>query len=150
MVNAVKLVEMPALFSKEEVIALHQQLTDWLHQEIEGSVQFQRLIFDFAKTQGLDSSAIVYLRRFCQWAKARGVEILGWSVAPKVAKLFRQTGLGQYLILSEGTDQVTSVAETLEMLVHPSVRSPLKGSMDIAGALVGLGITALLFMALSC
>ncbi len=146
MVNAIQLVEIPVLFSKEEVLVLHERLTHWFQQGIDVKAQFQRLIFDFAKTQDLDSSAIIYLRRLCRWAKARGIEIFGWSVAPQVADLFRQAGLDQYLTLPEVTNQIVNPEGEEEMAEHPSVRCRLKRAMDIAGSLIGLGITALLFV----
>ncbi|MBE9240753.1 sugar transferase [Synechocystis salina] len=149
MASAVQLIEMPALFGQAEVVALHDQLRNWLHQEINVEAQLQRVIFDFAKTQGLDSSAIIYLRRLGRWAQARGIEIMGWSVGPKVQTLFQQAGIDEYLTLPAITNQVIAPEEKLALEVHPSVQSKAKRLMDMVGAVMGLGITALLFVPLA-
>jgi len=147
MSSAVQLIEVPQSFCHPEVKFIQAQLEQFFDTE----AQIRRLVFDFAQTRVVDSAAIVYLRQLSQQAKAKGVELLGWSLHPQLQQALTLAGVDQHFTFAEGTHQVIRDQENypLDQRVHASVISQGKRLLDIVGALIGLTVTSVLFIPLA-
>lgn len=109
------------------------------------------IILDFSKTTFIDSSGIGALISNMKIARQKGSNLVLRSVNPQVMAVFSLTSLDQVLTI-EKTPPQANFKETHHHqdnqlpMTHPSVRSWVKRLIDIVGALVGLGITAVLFI----
>lgn len=111
---------------------------------------------DFADTQFIDSSGIGALVNTWKVAKQNGIEFSLHNVPNQVMMTLSLAGLDQYLdiknIVAEpiaGEDANASQRKRTQnnhLVTHPSVHSKTKRLMDIVGSLVGLGVTAVLFV----
>lgn len=109
---------------------------------IEGSPCFQSLKLDLSQTEFIDSSgvgALVHLLKLC---RRENIKLILSQVQPSVLGALKMTSLDQIFTFEAGSGLARPPQAPP---THPSVRSPLKRAMDIAGALVGLGITGILF-----
>lgn len=109
------------------------------------------IILDFSRTTFIDSSGIGALISNMKVARQKGSNLVLKSVNPQVMAVFSLTSLDQVLTI-EKTPPQPHFKETHHHqdnqlpMTHPSVRSWVKRLIDIVGALVGLGITAILFI----
>ncbi|OCQ93307.1 anti-anti-sigma factor [Oscillatoriales cyanobacterium USR001] len=109
------------------------------------------IIIDFSQTTFIDSSGIGALISNMKVARQKGSNLVLRSVNPQVMAVFALTSLDQVLTI-EQTPSKPNLRETYHHkdhqlpITHPSVRSWVKRLIDIVGALVGLGITTILFI----
>lgn len=144
--SQVHLIEMPVNVTLFEINALQETLQEL----VTTTANLKQIIFDFGKTNFIDSSGIVYLRQFFQSAKRAGIDLMGWSLAPQIQSLIFKSDLAQFLQIDAQTNNIVRNNETDNQdLLHPSVHSKVKRLIDIAGALIGLGVTAALFVPLA-
>lgn len=140
------LVQLPPRLTVLEAVAFRQAFPQWLEAEPE----LQSIILDFGQTAVIDSSGIGALISNLKTARTKNVAVVAWSVSPQVKLGFSLAGLDQVLTIENHTEgiipNVSRRTEQRPPLTHPSVRSPLKRALDIVGAIVGLGITGLLFV----
>ncbi|MBM5823647.1 MAG: STAS domain-containing protein [Cyanobacteria bacterium K_Offshore_surface_m2_011] len=98
----------------------------------------------------MDSSGFGALVGAIKAAQERAVPLAAWSLHRRVFLALQMTGLETVLPItahSEGLlPQLSHTEDQRPPLTHPSVRSAVKRSLDVGGALVGLGVTALLFL----
>jgi anti-anti-sigma factor len=145
--GAIPSVHLPVRLSILEAVAFKttcQQLfsVDTLPSEI---------ILDFSKTTFIDSSGIGALISNMKVARQKGSNLVLRSVNPQVMAVFALTSLDQVLTIEKNPPKL-NLGETHHHqdnqlpMTHPSVRSWVKRLIDIVGALVGLGITAILFI----
>ena len=87
--SQVHLIEMPARVTLLEIRELQASLQDL----VDTSSALKKIVFDFGKTHLIDSSGIVYLQQFCRQAKKAGIELMGWSLSPKLESLIAGSGL---------------------------------------------------------
>lgn len=139
--SQVQLIELPSRISLPELDSLQGALQSVL----DGAASLQRLILDFGKTCFIDSSGVVYLRQFFRAAQQQGIDLIGWSLAPHIQSLLHESELTAFLEVDADTAGVAPVAST-EPALHPAVTSRWKRALDVAGAVVGLGVTGLLFV----
>ena len=112
--------------------------------------EIQKLSLDFSETTFIDSSgigALVICRRTCQ---ERHTELRLHDVGSQVMMALSMTDLDKVFII-EPVDSVPAIPPPREVekqlyTTHPSVKSPTKRGLDIVGALVGLGLTAVMFI----
>lgn len=109
------------------------------------------IIVDFSKTTFIDSSGIGALVSNLKVARQKGSNLVLRSVNPQVMAVFSLTSLDQVLTIEKNSPQPhfkeTHHHQDNQLpMTHPSVRSWVKRLIDIVGALVGLGITAFLFI----
>ncbi|MBS0016698.1 MAG: sugar transferase [Arthrospira sp. SH-MAG29] len=120
------------------------------HNLVLGDQVPQAIILDFSETTFMDSSGVGALVSNLKAAKNKNVELLLKNVGPQVMAVFSLTSLDQVLTFEQDEPttplQSTGGGDNKPMLpvTHPSVRSVVKRSIDIVGAIVGLGITAVL------
>lgn len=110
------------------------------------------IALDFQKTAFVDSSGIGAIVSVLKVARARDIALLLRNVQPPVLAVFALTELDKVLDIEPALADPTPNRRPArrdrreEQLpeTHPSVRSWVKRLMDVAGALVGLSITAVL------
>jgi len=114
----------------------------------------EKIVLDFTETNFIDSCGIGALVTNVKIAKEKGSEIVLQNVNSQIMGVFSLTGLDGVLAIEESpedkenpTKKSASKSSDDGLLVtHPSMRSWLKRFIDVLGALVGLAITAILFL----
>jgi anti-anti-sigma factor len=109
------------------------------------------IILDFSKTTFIDSSGIGALISNMKVARQKGSNLVLRSVNPQVMAVFSLTNLDQVLTIEKISPKLNlgenhHYKDNQLPMTHPSVRSWVKRLIDVVGALVGLGITAILFI----
>ncbi len=131
-------VELPERLTVLEAVAFKQTVSELLQKNI----SYQTIILDFSQTRFIDSSGIGALIGNLKIAQKENVELILESVQPPVMATLSLAGLLEVLnIRSSASWSTKEKPET-----HPSVLSWLKRVIDIVGAIVGLGITAMVFI----
>ncbi|RFP57186.1 MAG: STAS domain-containing protein [Limnothrix sp. CACIAM 69d] len=111
-----------------------------------------QITLDFSRTAFVDSSGIGALVSSYKLAHATGVSFVLRDVQPPVMAVLSMTGLDAMLPIERATAPMSTKAASEEVLppaTHPSVRSWVKRTLDIAGSLVGLTILGVLFVPLA-
>jgi anti-anti-sigma factor len=122
---------------------------------LESTPRPQRLLLDFDHTVFMDSSGVGALVGVYKLAVAQNIDLVLQNVHPPVMSVLSLTSLDRLLkvesaISTSETDsgfgRNNRREDSLPPETHPSVRSKVKRAIDILGSLVGLGITAVLFL----
>ncbi|MCP9837041.1 sugar transferase [Cyanobium sp. N.Huapi 1H5] len=144
--NGVLILQLPPRLTVAEAVAFRSGFGGWL-AEVEG---LRQVILDFGRTAIIDSSGIGALVGAIKTAQERAVPLAAWSLNRQVFLALQMTGLEKVLPItahSEGLlPQLSHTEDQRPPLTHPSVRSAVKRCLDVCGALVGLGVTAVLFL----
>lgn len=138
-------IEVPATLTVVEAVTFEQNVKRCLAQEPTPT----QIIIDLSQTTFMDSSglgALVICYRACQ---QRQVPMILRGVQEQVRMLLSLTDLDQLFTFepspaSAAPSAAKSDIRLTELTTHPSVVSRGKRAMDIVGAIVGLGITAVL------
>jgi exopolysaccharide biosynthesis WecB/TagA/CpsF family protein/anti-anti-sigma factor len=139
------IIKLPKHLSVIEAVKLKENF----HQLLKSSLMPSQIILDFSETDFIDSSGIGALVSNYKEAREERVEFLLRGVTPPVMAVLEMTGLHKVLTIESLNDPTkTTVNLTKQNLpkTHPSIRSQVKRSIDIVGAIVGLVITAILFI----
>ncbi len=148
-------IQLTKSFTVIEAVAFKQSCQDAFAQHPD----LEEVVLDFADTTFIDSSgigALVICHKLCEskGAKLRLINVpsqvmmaLSLTELDKVFHIERAAAKtpAQVKALSKRRGTLQTALENLPE-AHPSVRSKAKRAMDIAGALVGLGLTAILFV----
>ncbi|MCU0545296.1 MAG: anti-sigma factor antagonist [Oscillatoriaceae cyanobacterium Prado104] len=109
-----------------------------------------KIVLDFSQTTFIDSSGIGALVSNLKFAKQRGCDLVLRSIKPQVMAVFALTSLDQVLTIEQPTTPEVPAepnrADNQLPVTHPSIRSWVKRTIDIVGAIVGLIITGILFV----
>ncbi|HEY9728983.1 MAG TPA: sugar transferase [Chroococcales cyanobacterium] len=109
----------------------------------------KKIILDFSQTTFIDSSGIGALVSNHKSARLKEAALVLRGVLPQVMAVLEMTGLSKVLVL-EPLDKPTTPeanrSRTELPTTHPSVRSKVKRLLDIVGSIVGLGMTAILYI----
>jgi anti-anti-sigma factor len=138
-------IQLPARLSVLEAVAFKTTCQEFLQ---ESSVP-EEIIFDLSETKFIDSSGIGALVSNHKTARQKGVKLVLKNVSPQVMAVLAMTGLDTILTIDlpdEPIAPATNRSDSQLPTTHPSVRSWVKRFLDIVGALVGLGITAVAFI----
>ncbi|NER19513.1 MAG: exopolysaccharide biosynthesis polyprenyl glycosylphosphotransferase [Symploca sp. SIO1B1] len=138
-------VQLPARLIVLEAVAFKQTF----QQLLQDTSLPEKIIFDFSKTTFIDSSGVGALVSNLKHARQKDIPLLLRGVTPPVKAVLSLTGLDQVLTFEAAKDSTSTtakVSETLLPTTHPSVRSQIKRSLDILGAIVGLVLTSLVFV----
>ncbi len=143
--NEIPLVQLPARLTVLEAVTFKQTCQQLAH----GSSVARQIVLDFRLTTFMDSSGLGALVSNFKTAKEQGIELSLRNVHPQVMTVLSLTGLDQ--VFSIEAREVTPLqdlhgSEEQLLATHPSMRSWAKRFIDVLGALVGLGITAILFI----
>jgi anti-anti-sigma factor len=155
-------IHLPPRISVLEAVAFKQTC----HQLTDNPPTPDKIILDCSQTTFIDSSGIGALVHNMKATRNQEISLVLSQVQPQVIAVLSMTDLLQRLTVEPATHesgtqaanearkpgnrQASPVLDKEQMaslpMTHPSVKSKLKRSLDIVGALVGLGITAILFM----
>lgn len=147
--NGICTILLPEIFAVNEAIDFQSTCRE-IFATHHGALE--RLTLNFAATTFLDSSglgSLVICRRLCEQHQ---VELLLKEVGPQVMLVLNMTDLDKVFTIAQQQPQASVGGSRLGRLdrgaiaTHPSVTSKMKRAMDIVGALVGLGITGILFI----
>ncbi len=117
------------------------------HQYLASGPLPEQLILDFKETEFMDSSGIGALVHNFKAAKSKNVSLILYQTPPQVMAVLSITGLDEIIpIIATLETHQTPTASAQPPETHPSVRSWIKRTIDIVGSLVGLGITAILYI----
>ena len=131
-------VELPQRLTVLEAVPFKQTISHLLQSDN----SYQQIVLDFTKTKFVDSSGIGALIASFKSAQAKDTKLILETVQPPVMATLSMTGLDEVLDIKSCAKW--SNKESLE--THPSVRSIVKRFIDIVGAIVGLTITAIIFI----
>ena len=144
--NKTPAIQLPERVSVLEAVAFKKTC----HRLLRGSKIPKQIVLDFSQTQFIDSSGVGALVHNFKDAENKGVILILHNVHPPVMAVLSMTGLDKvFNIQSKINNQPETFEPSSEHKLpetHPSVRSWFKRSIDIVGSLVGLGITAILFI----
>jgi anti-anti-sigma factor len=139
-------IQLPSLFIATEAIGVKQTV----QQICQKSPDFKRIVLDFEHTTFMDSMGVGALVNCYKAAQEHNVELILCHISAPVKEILYRTELDQIFTieapdpLSNGQPETRAIAK--HPSVHPSVSSKAKRAIDIAGALVGLTVTALIFI----
>lgn len=102
----------------------------------------QTIILDFSQTLFIDSSGIGALVNIQIFARAYQQQLILQQVSSIIMAVLEMAGLTEIFQL----EPATVVSPIQDLATHPSINSRLKRLIDIAGAIVGLVITAMIFL----
>lgn len=143
--NDTAVMQIPVRLAGVEAVAFKESCQQILR---ENSLP-KEIIFDFSQTTFIDSSGIGALVANKKSTKLQGVEVVLRGVLPQVMSVLQMTSLDKMLTIepqSEARPQNNKRLENQPPATHPSVQSKVKRLLDVVGAIVGLGITALAFI----
>jgi anti-anti-sigma factor len=143
--NNTLLVQLPSKLTVVEAVSFRHYFQQYLEDS-----SIEKIILDFGHTTIIDSSGIGSLITNIKSAKAKNIPLTVWSVNPQVKLAFSLVGLDQILNIDPNTEAIIpTVNRKLQQrppLTHPSVRSRVKRTIDIVGAMLGLAVTGVLFV----
>jgi anti-anti-sigma factor len=143
--NHTPVMHLPARVSVTEGVAFKEKC----QQLLQGSSLPETIILDCRQTIFIDSSGIGALARTFRNTQQKGVKLILKGVTPQVMTVLELTSLDRVLtfeLLSETETTTTNYLEKQLPTTHPSMSSWMKRYFDIVGSLVGLAITAMLFI----
>jgi anti-anti-sigma factor len=112
-------------------------------------IQYRKIVIDMGATQFIDSSGLGALIGVQKIAQASGNHVVLWSLQTQVVAVLEMTKLKEAFKIEPATLSIR-IANDIEgkgaPSFHPSIHNPCKRAIDIVGALVGLAITAILFI----
>jgi anti-anti-sigma factor len=136
----------PRYFTVCESTIFRNFLGDYLSAQKD---PIRRIIFDFSRTEFIDSCGLGSLMINIKLARARSIPLAAWSLGSQVRLAFSLAGLDQIIPITANTQAIYPVTpfdiKERNSLTHPSVRSRTKRFLDIIGSLIGLFITLMLF-----
>ncbi|HEY9853700.1 MAG TPA: exopolysaccharide biosynthesis polyprenyl glycosylphosphotransferase [Leptolyngbyaceae cyanobacterium] len=142
----IPLIQAPPQLSVLEAVAFKQTF----QQLCQESPLPSQIVVDFNQTTFMDSSGLGALVSSLKLAQQKGIRLVLRNVRSQVMAVLSLTGLNEVFIIEQSTELVSSKITRRSELqpppTHRSVRSWVKRVIDVVGALVGLGITAVLFV----
>ena len=140
-------VPLPILFSANEAVTVKQSVQEVL-QANQDTIQV--LILDFAQTVFMDSSGIGALVNCRKSTQRYNVQLRLINVPTQVNLVLALTDLDKVFDIESApvapSQEPIKKNDNLSIITHPSVQSRSKRMLDIMGAVVGLGLTALVFI----
>lgn len=146
-------IHLPSFLTVMEAVAFKQAFQDCCQHNSE----MKKAVVNFAATQFIDSSGIGALVNAWKVSQAHNIEFCICNVASQVRMALSLAGLDALFDIqtenesspqssSKPADSSSNHGASTPIVTHPSVASKTKRLIDIVGAVVGLGITAILFV----
>ena len=135
-------VPLPVLFSANEAVSVKQSVQE-LFQNNSGKISL--LLLDFSQTTFMDSSGIGALVNCRKLTAAEGAKLRLINLSSQVRMVLSLTNLDEVFDIESNTVFIPEASQS-DIITHPSMKSKPKRALDILGALVGLSITALIFI----
>lgn len=142
------LIPLPASFTVIQAVDFKQKF----QKTCEDNPDLAIIRLDFKQTIFMDSSGIGSLVGCWKIAQKQGIRLILHDVSPQVMSILALTDLDKLFEIEQaGATPLlhrtkTTPSSDPPFITHPSVKSRTKRLIDIAGALVGLLITAVLFI----
>ncbi len=141
--NNTVIVKTPPRLSVIEAVAFKKTC----QEIIQVNTDVKQIIIAFDETTFMDSSGLGALVSNFKTAQEKEIEFILRNVTPQVMSVLNLTGLDQTFPIESDSSIPTELHQSEELpTTHPSVRSWMKRFIDIVGSLVGLVITAVLFI----
>ncbi len=125
------------------------ELRNTIKQLCETQPSLKKIILDMGKTAFIDSGGIGGLAAIAQTVRSHQIQLVLWSLLDQPKMILAMTKMDQVLPSEADTAAILppSSLDTSKLPVfHPSVHSKTKRLIDITLSLIGLGITAVLFI----
>jgi anti-anti-sigma factor len=138
-------VQLPARLTILEAVAFKETCKQLLQNN---SIP-RKIVLDFRQTIFIDSSGIGALVTNHKTAKIQGIELLFRNVNPSVMSVLELTELDKVFTLElsdKSTIDTVRWSDNCLPTTHPSLGSWIKRFLDLVGGIVGLGITAIVFV----
>ena len=132
------IVQLPERITVLEAVAFK----DTIDKILTSQVSVEKIVLNCLQTHFIDSSGMGALINSYKAAKKQEIELVLQSVQAPVMEVLSMTGLADILCI----ESVSESQATKQVVTHPSTRSVIKRCIDIFGAIVGLLITALIFV----
>ncbi|MGK7888904.1 MAG: sugar transferase [Leptolyngbyaceae cyanobacterium] len=153
MAGEVGTIHLPSFLTVMEAVAFKQAFQDCCHH----NPDMKRAVVDFTATRFIDSSGIGALVNVWKVSQSHSLEFSLRNVASQVMMALSLAGLDTLFDIQVVDEpSVSPMAMTTPpsskpvnnapIVTHPSVASKIKRLIDIVGAIVGLSITAFLFI----
>lgn len=139
------LIQLPKRFTLFEANSLEEKFKSI----IKSNSTPKKIILDFAKTNWIDSSGFLCLKKIIRAAAIIGAEIISWSFSPQLKALLARAGCANLFKSNAATDSIIQEESSQNEYIHPSINSKIKRLFDIVGSLAGLTITGILFIPIS-
>lgn len=142
--NNTVVVKIPARLSVLEAVAFKKTC----EEIIQVNTDIKQMIIAFDETTFIDSSGLGALVSNFKTAQEKQIRFTLQNLRPQVMAVLNLTGLDQVFTIESDPSLLKELSQLQEKLptTHPSVRSWMKRFIDIIGSLVGLLITAILFV----
>lgn len=155
--NQACLVQMPSNFTSVEANSFKQLLQKFCRKDavvlVRNFLRFRqnksavkKIILDFEKTTFMDSNGLVGLCQIVQFAKNNKFDLTFRCFSPQVKMILSLAGLEKVISTESSQDNIILEQSSQKTDLHPAVVSQSKRLLDIGGSLVGLMITAVLFV----
>ncbi|MBT9310586.1 sugar transferase [Leptothoe kymatousa] len=135
-------IQLPANVTVVEATAFKKQCQDLFTE----NPDLSELVLDFSETRFLDSSGIGALVICHRLSAARGASLRLVEVPPQVMMVLSLTELDKVFDISLAAESDSTEGQQMLPETHPSVNSKAKRALDIVGGLVGLLLTAIVFV----
>lgn len=148
-------IHLPPRISVLEAVAFKQTC----HQLTNNDPMPKKIVLDCSQTTFIDSSGIGALVHNMKATRNQQISLVLSQVQPQVMAVLSMTDLLQRVTIETAPDSQPNTVNRQQAIpnldkeqiaslpmTHPSVKSKLKRSLDLLGALVGLGITTVLFI----
>lgn len=144
---------MPIAFTVVQAVNFKQNF----QQTCQSNPDLTTAVLDFSQTTFMDSSGIGALVGCWKVAQQAGARLILRHVSPQVMNILSLADLDKLFEIETGVTPVPLVtvpevapakatSTNQPFVTHPSVKSRAKRGLDIAGAIVGLTITGVLFV----
>lgn len=142
--EAVHLIELPPLLTVVEAVAFKDKFQELIQTESLPA----KIVLDFQQTAFIDSSGLGALVICLKATQAQKRSLVLQNLRPEVQSTLALASLDRLFTIEQDTTAPPSVLpqSTVPLPIHPSVKSLTKRCIDVAGAIVGLGITTVLFV----
>ena len=138
-------IQMPVSMAVAEATAFKKQCQTLFTEQPDLS----ELVLDFSATRFIDSSGIGALVICHRLSAAGDTQLRLINVPPQVMMVLSLTELDKVFDITLAASEDSSPQDQVLPETHPSVNSKAKRALDIAGAIVGLFLTAIVYVPVS-
>ena len=144
--DQVCVIRLPVSFTVLEAVAF-KQACQKAYQE---NSELNRIVLDFSDTTFIDSSGIGALVICHKISREHSSQMILRDVPAQVMMALSMTELDKIFVIEQGLalpeQQTASKVKEQLLTTHPSVRSRSKRFIDIVGAIIGLGLTSIIYI----
>ncbi|MGB7440961.1 MAG: sugar transferase [Coleofasciculaceae cyanobacterium] len=147
-IQAIPLKEYPTIHLPRRISVIEAvNLKTKIQQLLQTSYPLEKVVLDCSQTTFIDSSGIGALVSAHKISREKEVRLIHRGVTPQMMAVLKMTALDRVLTIESLTTQTKPVTAPEPLPeTHPSVRSWVKRLIDLVGATIGLGITAIAFI----